>query len=343
MRLRFACCLTWLVATMGTIVVGCGAGPRLEPADVEQRYPTRRYIASVGYAGTRSAAERAARTEVAGAVRSSIRARIVDVQKQSGDDFDDYTEQRIEQVSTFAHAELIRVEPSLTGCADGTCYAVAALDRRRAVQVLGAAYQGQREDFERTASAAEASEDVPRFSRELVAAQSAYDRLEPAAYQLDVITRGEAGELADVRKRLRGLQTKRDTLLRTTPFAVLRGQFTPDSVGDAARNALVGALSRLGLHPEIRESCATGYAVEPAGVTTCGRGQLGPQCKLKMKLRILRCPGDELARADLGKAKLIGTHPRDKARALQRLIGRLEPKLLVSPLRDALIHHLPLR
>ncbi len=322
------------------LVVGCaGAPPR---PSLAERFPPRRFIVAEGHSDSGAETARAdARAQVAAQVRSALQSTL---QVESGQDagvaYARATRSVIESTD-FAHAELIEVEPA--ECVASRCVAVAHLDRRRALDVLGAEYAEARPSFVEAANAAvSAGDDALRFTPHFSQAAHGWDTLAPLGYQLRIIGRRPDIDFAADRDRFRDLLERRARLAAASRVTVLPGDVDAP-LAAPVQAALVGAFDRLGLPASSAAHCAGGLVFEPSAAARCAPGGLGPRCELRLSGHLRTCGGEFLAELDLSDARVAGAHPSSEADARRALGKRVTAEALAPTLGMRLTDLLPIR
>ena len=321
------------------LALGCAGTP---PAPtLAERYPAQRFIVATGHSDSGPDAARAdARAQVAGQVRSALRSTLqVEVGESGGDSFARATRSVVESTD-FAHAELIEAEPAR--CEGSRCTAVAFLERRRALDVLGSNYAEARPAFVAAAAAAERGQDDPlRFTPHFAQAARAWRLMAPTGYQLRIIGRRPDLDFASDRDRFRGLLERRARLAAASRVTVVPGGVDA-AIAPDLQTALVGAFDRLGLPATSASACTDGLVFEPSAAVRCGPGAFGPRCELTLTGKLLTCAGELLAEVDLNAAKLAGAHPSSEQNARDALRKRITTAAIAPALADRLEDLLPI-
>ena len=329
--------LRLLTATL--LAAGCAGAPP-QPT-LAERFPTSRFIVAEGRSDSGPDAARAdARAQVAAQVRSALRSTLeVEVGEDGGDGYARAT-RSVVQSTDFAHAELIDVE--VARCEGARCRAVASLDRRRALDVLGTEYAHARPAFVEAAAAAEAARtDAISFTPHFAQADRSWHAIAPLGYQLRIIGRRPDLDFAADKATFRTLLGHRARLAAASRVTVIPGSVDEDLAADL-QTALVGAFDRLGLPSTSATGCETGLVFEPTAAVRCGPGALGPRCELSVTGQLRTCGGELLAEIDLSAARVAGAHPSSEADARRALGRRLTADAFTAALADRLEGLLPI-
>ncbi|MEZ4471687.1 MAG: hypothetical protein R3F60_12965 [bacterium] len=290
----------------------------------------------------RAAAEAAARAGVAAQISARIEATLEVETRSDGGQEAQQIRNHVRSRSVFAHGELIEVPADQVRCEGRVCVALAVLDRARADDVLAVAYAEAAGRFRRASEAAEAA-SIVAYTRHLSEADQAWEALAPIAGQRQIIRGAAPREVVDDRARRAALSAGRDGRLGTLRLTVLAGRLASDAVGEAARDALVGALTQAGLAARKADTCADGLAVVPAGTVACDTGSFGPRCTLPLTAELQPCPGGPpLATLDLRSARLTGVSPHTEDDARSRLTARISADRLAAVVVAAIHPLLPL-
>lgn len=315
-----------------TPLVGCGGGstPRAPLPDPATRFPTARYLHAVGEGDGRVSAETAARAAVAEQISARIESSLSVRTRSDGKTEDQQIDARVRSTSSFARAELIKVVPRYTRCADGRCTAVAVLHRGEADAALAEEYAPAAGRFRRAAQAAGGAQTITEFTRHFRVAEAAWAEVAPLAAWRDALT--GAPEVAQDAQRRARLLAARDERLRTLRLSVIAAD---DPVGRTTAGALATALTRLGISARPAQTCSAGYAIAAIGAVECGTGSFGPRCALPLQAGLRPCSANTtLATLDLRGARLAGASPRSEADARRRLLERVTADSLAAPLAE---------
>lgn len=319
---------TLLGATL--LLASCGATPKAPLPAPETRYPANRYLMAVGEGDGRVSAEAAAKAGVAEQISAKIESSLSVRTQSDGRREDQRIDARVKSTSTFRRAELIKVVPRYTRCADGRCTAVAVLHRGEADAALGEEYRAPAERFRRAAKAARAATRITEFTRQFRIAEAAWADVAPLANWRHALT--GAPEVAQDAKIRAGLLAARDERMRTLRLSVIASD---DDVGRTTAGALAAALTRLGISAQPARTCSDGYAIATIGAVECGTGSFGPRCALPLQAGLRPCADSKtLATLDLRAARLAGASPRSEADARRRLLERVTADSLAAPLAE---------
>lgn len=319
-------------------LAACG-GPTLTaplPAP-EAQFPSNRYLSAVGEGDGRISAEAAAKAGVAEQISARIESSLSVRTRSDGHTEDQRIDAKVLSTSTFRRAELIKIVPRYTRCAEGRCTALAVLHRGEADAALAEEYRGPAERFRRAAAAAQAAPRITEFTRHLRIAEAAWGELAPLAAWRHAITGAEeVGRDASLRATL---LAARDERLRTLRLSVIASD---DDVGRTTAGALAAALVRLGISARPASTCTDGYAIATIGAVECGTGSFGPRCALPLQAGLRPCAeAKTLATLDLRAARLAGASPRSEADARRRLLERVTADSLAAPLAEQVRPVLP--
>ncbi len=321
------------------IVAGCAGAP--PPPTLAERFPAKRFIVAEGRSDSGPDAARAdARAQVAAQVRSALRSTLqVEVGEVGGDSYARATRSVVESTD-FAHAELIDTEPAR--CVGSRCSAVAWLDRRRALDVLGTEYAHARPAFVEAAAAAEAAKaDAIAFTPHFAQTDRSWHAIAPLGYQLRIIGRRPDVDFATDKASFRTLLGHRARLAAASRVTVVPGGVDED-LAASLQTALVGAFDQLGLPATSASGCQKGLVFEPTAVVRCGPGTLGPRCEMSVSGRLRACDGDLVAEFDLSSARVAGAHPISEAEARRALRKRITAKAFTAALAERLEDLLPI-
>ncbi|MEZ4464068.1 MAG: hypothetical protein R3F43_05995 [bacterium] len=191
--------------------------------------------------------------------------------------------------SAFAHGELIGVPADQVRCEGRVCVALAVLDRARADDVLAVAYAEAAGRFRRACEPKQPS--IVAYTRHLREADQAWRPSRPSpgsARSSGARPRGRWSTTARGAPPSRPVATDAWALLRLT---VLAGRLASDAVGEAARDALVGALTQAGLAARKADSCVPTASVVPAGAVARDTGSFDPRCTSRSPPSCSALPG----------------------------------------------------
>ena len=160
-----------------------------------QRDPASQYIVAEGVSDVGfEQAETQARAQVAAQVRSEIESVLTTVMSSTSRNGQiDDSQRLLSETSTrtsFAHAEMIRVDPAARRFERGVYHAVARLSRAEAAEALARDYELAALDFRAAAAdLARPGADLPAWSATLRRAETGFARLSQAAFGLRAVTR----------------------------------------------------------------------------------------------------------------------------------------------------------
>jgi len=335
---------------------GCGGTPKGIPveapgknvasASLASRYPDAQYIVAEGVSTTSyTEAEAAARTEVSARVQSELSTVVTSVMGSStaGGQTEDY--QRLLSETTaktsFAHAEMIRAEPTGRRLENGVYHGVAILSRAEAAATLSRDYEQAALDF-RTAAAelTSGTSDLAVWTATLRRAETGFAKLSSAALALQAVTRREhAAFVADLALYDQA-ERQRATRLSAVRLGLVVGGDGKDSGRLAA--SLGGALARLGLTATPGNCPPGGFVLRLTASVTWEQGPFGPVCRLAMPGELVACDGGRsVARVSIDSKEFLGTHSRGRDQALAALFERVDEARLLPVLRRELAGCLP--
>ena len=331
-------------SVLGTVVVmlaaGCATGQAARAPG--PKLSERTHL--VGHGESMEGAEQAkarARADVCAQVRSQVESVLVVEGTAGGGQDSDRIKETVRQTCEFRHNELIHVDPNVE-CDDGRCRATAYMVRTEAGAVLLEEYRRGAAGFRAsTAEALAATDDPARFTTAFRRASDEWSQaLEPLSFELRVIAGGVMPEMRDDAQRAQDLEAARDRLLSSIRIDVNLTRL-PAADRDSLGNALVSALSALGLTAATGTGCTGTLSLDPAATITCDRGYFGPQCKLALSGTLEKCSdGRELSPL---AATFTGAHPRDESSARRQATSQAAGAALESALREQLGAVLPVR
>lgn len=343
-----------LAAGLGILAwAGCGGGgasirderpdwPRGDPVSDDQM------LVGVGESCEgRTAAEMAARAQVAGQVESSLR-KVVEVVIESGDrgEWERVLSRNREEIR-FGHGEWIAVRrvdgPDRRGCHR----AVAVLDRGDGVRLLGEEYRGQSAAFRAEAARAKAHrEDLEGFAPPFREAQRHFSELARQAMRIAAVDprHGLPAEFQEDQATWEDLMGIQQGLLGSLRVVVVPDRMDPLEVQEAVLGTVQGALARLGLVARVAGTCDGDLGVFVRAAMGCRWGSLGWNCQVQGRIALRGCRKADLPRGEFDLGTLgRGGHPSQEDVARRGSLQRMTPEAVEKAIRAAVGEVLPLR
>lgn len=351
-RILRAAGLLGLLAGLGSCA---GTSPRVPatgstaPAAAQQesqRDPVSQYIVAEGVSDAGfEQAETQARAQVAAQVQSEMNSVLTTVMSSSSRNGQiDDSQRLLSEISTrtsFAHAEMIRTDPTARRLERGVYHAVARLSRAEAADALARDYELAALDFRAAAAdLARPGADLPAWSATLRRAETGFARLSQAAFGLRAVTRREHGPYVADGVLYEQAEKERAARLSAVRLGLEVGGGADISPRLAA--SVGGALARLGLGALPRDCPAGGCRLRLTPEIRWEAGPFGPVCRLTLSGELLACDGQRsIGRVSLAHPEFVGTDVRDKERALVVLWEQVNEDRLAPLLRHELAPYLP--
>jgi hypothetical protein len=337
-----------LLAGLGSCAGTSPQAPAARPVapPPSQGHPASQYIVAEGVSDVGfEQAEAQARAQVAAQVRSEMSSVLTTVMSSTSRDGETDDFQRlVSETSTrtsFAHAEMIRVDPAARRLERGVYRAVARLSRAEAAAALAQDYELAALDFRAAATdLARPGADLPAWSATLRRAEAGFARLSQAAFGLRAVTRREHEPYVADLARYEQAEKERAARLSAARLGLEVGNGADANPQLAA--SVSGALARLGLGALPRDCPEGGYLLRLTPQVTWDAGPFGPMCRLTMSGELLACDGHRsIGRVSLAHREFLGTDLREKERALTVLWEQVNEDRLVPLLRHELAPYLP--
>lgn len=325
-------------------VGGCAATSRGPAPRPPARAPAADLVAEGVSDSGFAQAEAQARAQVAAQVSSELSAVLTTVMGSRSRDGRVEDWQRLVSetatVTSFAHAEMIRVDPASRRFEHGLYHATARLSRAEAADALAHDYELAALDFRAAVADLEKpGGETAAWSATLRRAESEFGRLSRAVFGLRAVTRGEHGPWLEDVGRYERVERLRAGRLAATRLALEVGG---DGGAAPLAASLAGALARLGLAPTIGDCPAGGYRLRLAPEVRWETGPFGPLCRLTLTGQLLACDGRRtLGPVSLAHPDFAGTDVRERERALAALWQRVDEERLALLLRHELAPYLP--
>lgn len=332
----------------GTIPQGGTLIDKASMCRVEKSHPDRNYMVEFAEGSTVEEARDRASAALTRRLSAELRSEVsVKTAERSGVQVDDVQES-VQVSSHFEHAELIKPIKRCESCIGKNCASAVFLQRDELAARLIKSISPELKRLTEALKDLKPESHLLRFTQAWYLSQASAKRVEPIIEQLKIIHRSSpelegAEQGIEHARRERALREERLWIVVDHP-EIDSQETLPESLREGLKGRISKGLETLGLKQSTARMCPSEHQdntgdfirIEPKGSLSCTLGLIGPQCRLKLSIRLSLCGAGELSEDSWSGLKLIGVHTRDQLGAINGLLKNLEESDLSSHLSKSL-------
>jgi hypothetical protein len=331
------------IAIITVSLLACGGGgsqhsvlnqSSIQHCPTTRSHPDSDYLIEHSEGASLEAARAQATTELTRRLSAELRSEVTVISSTNSKSGGDQVQERVEVSSHFRHAELIKPIGQCEQCSGQVCSSAVALNRDEIAHRLLKEVNVDIKRLKESAKDLKAGSPLLRFTQAWYTAQAASQRIEPTLNQLKLIQRitPELQQIELLMNQAHQERAAREERLwiGVNPSVIDFNEQMPKLLEEGIQGRFGKAFETLGLKRWPESTCPTQeqtkdvLMITPVGQMRCSLGFLGPECRLKLGIKVDLCHEGAVAEDTWNALKIAGVHPREMTGAVNKLVRSLD-------------------